>query len=93
MGVYAKDPDATLDYSVDWTAFMGVGESLNGASWTVTPIEAGGLTLGSELISGNERGIYVSGGIKGHQYRLSCQITTDQGRVSERSLTVRIMER
>lgn len=92
MTVYAKDPASVVDYSFDWSGWLTPGETISEDTWSIDPASGGAPTLGSEIGAGNTRGIYVSGGIPGHRYRLSCLITTDAGRTAERSVTLRVME-
>ena len=42
MTLLLKDPDAVLDYSVDWGAQYLDGDLLAESDWSVTPSEAGG---------------------------------------------------
>ena len=93
MTVFAKDPASTVDYSVDWSDWVRTGEAINSTVWDIVPLEAGGLAAGGEFASAAVRGVYVSGGIAGNLYRLSCTIATDQGRVVARGMTIRILER
>lgn len=90
--MYAKDPDAILDYSIDWAAFLGDGESVALSLWHIVPSEADGLTLLSESASGTSHLAMVSGGIPGHVYRLTNRVTTDLGRTDDRSFLIRIIE-
>lgn len=93
MTFYAKDPDSTVDYSFDWAAWLTSGEAITAASWTVAPLDSGAPNLGSQISAGTVQGIYVSGGVVGNRYRLTCHIETDAGRTDDRSLSLRIMER
>lgn len=92
MTVFAKDPASTVDYSFDWSGWLTSGEVINTAVWSVDPASNDAPVLGTEIAAGSVRGIYVSGGVAGHRYRLACKIETDAGRVAERSLTLRVME-
>ncbi|MEX0299200.1 MAG: hypothetical protein AB3N28_09025 [Kordiimonas sp.] len=92
MTVFAKDPASTVDYSFDWAGWLTSGEQISSATWSVDPISANAPTLGTEIAAGTTRGVYVSGGVAGHRYRVACKIETDAGRVAERSLTLRVME-
>ncbi|GHF18184.1 hypothetical protein GCM10017044_10870 [Kordiimonas sediminis] len=92
MGVYLKDPSATLDYSVDWADTLLAGETIVSAQWSVTPNGAEDLQLGQEYINGSVYSVFVAGGYPGAQYRLSCRVSTDQGRTMERSFCLRIGE-
>jgi hypothetical protein len=93
MAVFAKDPTSDVDYSFDWAAWLADGETIISANWSVTPDSTDGLQLHSPTEGGAQRGIHVSGGTAGQRYRLSCRIETSVGRIGERSLTLRVMER
>lgn len=92
MTVFVKDPTSEVDFSVDWADWLLDGEDINSTVWGVSPVEDGGLILGQNVNNENARGVYVSGGVAGHRYRLSCQITTSDNRRAERSLSIRVME-
>lgn len=92
MTVFAKDPSSSVDYSFDWAGWLTGAEQITTTNWSVDPVSEGAPQLGTELGSSSKKGIYVSGGIAGHRYRLSCRVETDAGRVAERSLTLRVME-
>ena len=50
MSFLLKDPDAVLDYSIDWGAdYLAAGELLAASGWSVVPDEAGGVTVGEEV--------------------------------------------
>lgn len=92
MTVFAKDPSSSVDYSFDWAGWLTSGEQITSAVWTIDPPSGTAPSLGTPIEAGSTRGIYVSGGVAGHRYRLSCRVETDAGRVAERSLTLRVME-
>ncbi|MBL4837124.1 MAG: hypothetical protein JKY34_06055 [Kordiimonadaceae bacterium] len=92
MTVFAKDPASTVDYSFDRAGWLTLSEGITSAVWSVDPPSGAAPTLGTEITVGTTRGIYVSGGVAGHRYRLSCKIETDAGRAAERSLIIRVME-
>ena len=87
MDLFLKDPDASLDYSVDWgNGYLQSGETLATSIWTIFPADM------NEVISGNTptiATITVSGGIAGRIYQLTNRITTSDGRTDERSITIR----
>lgn len=94
MTVFAKDADATTDYSVDWANWLTAGETISSADWTVQPaVDANALTLSGENIGQSLCGVFVSGGQIGERYKLVCRVATDAGRTADRSITLRIMER
>ncbi len=91
--LYAKDPDAVLDYTVDWTDRLEAGETITAAFWEVAPAEAGGLAITLESGSGAQRAATVSGGAPGHVYRLTNRVSTSLGRTEDQSFLIRIIER
>lgn len=88
----AKDPDAVLDYSFDWGAWLADGESI--ASHAVT---VDGVTLDSNSIGGDVVTAWVSGGTAapGEVASITCRITTDSlpARVDQRTVYLKIRER
>jgi hypothetical protein len=93
MSYYLKDPGAAIDYRIDWSAGYLAGQTIADSLWSVAPDEAGGL-----VASGGEEGpgrttATLSGGIAGHVYRVTNRITLSDGRVDERTLTLRVEER
>ncbi|UTW56183.1 hypothetical protein [Kordiimonas sp. SCSIO 12610] len=92
MTVFAKDPSSEVDFSVDWSDWLVDGEAITSTAWAVAPVEENGLILGVNVDNGNARGVYTSGGVRGHRYRLSCLIGTSDNRTAERSLSIRVME-
>lgn len=93
MDIFLKDPEATLDYGIDWgEGYLQEGESLSASSWSIFP--GSGLTIDSEPPFGaSQATVFVTGGTVGHIYQLTNRIVTDQGRTDERSLTIRIKNR
>jgi hypothetical protein len=82
---YYKDPDAELDYAVDWSAWLGT-DTIASAVWEVRPA---GLTIGTgakapTTVAGVAT-VWLSGGTSGTVYLVSCRVTTATGRVDDRS--------
>ncbi len=91
MSVLVKDPDAVLDYTLDWSAdYLASGETISTSSWAVTPT---GLTIDSDSNDTTTTTVFVSGGTRGKIYRLTNTITTSESRTEQRSLTIRVEER
>jgi len=93
MRVYVKDPAAVVDYTVDWSSGYLAGDTLTSSGFSVVPAETGGLTVDTETHDGTTASVTLSGGVAGHVYRVTNQITTTAGYTDERSLTIRIAER
>jgi len=85
---FAKDPDAILDYSLDWTRWLD-GDTISTATWTVPS----GLTLDSDDLDGAVATAWVSGGTVGESYDVACEVTTAAGRTVARVLRLEVVER
>ena len=92
MKGFVKDPEATLDYSVDWGPWLD-GDLISTSNWTIdsplTIISASDSVNDTDTITT----VYVSGGVAGEEYELKNTITTDGGRTDERTLKIRVRER
>lgn len=89
MSVFLKDPGARLDYAVDWTQAAD-GHAVVDSEWSVAPIEAGGVTIEAEALSGPRAAVTLAGGRAGCVYRLGNTVTLADGRRDVRVLTLRI---
>jgi hypothetical protein len=86
-----KDPDANLDYQIDWSEWLGA-DTISASVWTVAP-PAGGLTAATPSQTTVTTRVWLSGGTVGQTVRVTNRITTAQGRIDERSFNVRLGER
>lgn len=92
MSIYLKDPDAEVDYRIDWGSRLD-GRSVSDSDWAVSPAEPGGIVLVDDAIEGAQTRVTLSGGIAGQVYRVTGQVTLSDGRSDERSLTLRVEQR
>jgi len=77
-GSFIKDPGARLDYSWDWSEWLGeVSDTISSATVTVP---AGLTAVGAPVVGDTVVTQRVSGGDADAAYRLVCQITTVGGR-------------
>lgn len=86
--IFIKDPDATLDYTVDWTSWIGA-DTIATVTWTV----ASGITNSATSNTTLTATIWLSGGTVGQTYAIACKITTTAGRIDERTFTVTVKQR
>lgn len=89
--LHAKDPQAMLDYGMDWSAWLASDEAIVESLWRAEP--EGGLSLSGEGHDASASRVTVAGGVPRHVYCLVNGITTSLGRSDERSITIRIVER
>lgn len=84
-----KDPDEVLDYHFNWAPWLQDGESITSATFEINP----GISIDSALNTNTVATAWLSGGLPGQLYRLRCRVNTNQGRVSDRSMTIRVGSR
>ena len=87
---YLQDPTDKLDYTHDWSDFLAAGDSIASRLWTIDPDDGGSPSLLSNITSA---AVFVEGLQAGIVYRLSEKITTANGVVAERSITIRCGEK
>ncbi|MCC6364928.1 MAG: hypothetical protein IT165_15530 [Bryobacterales bacterium] len=85
---FTKDPNAVLDYSIDWTRWLA-GDQIAASEWIV----ASGLTKMADSKTATSATVWLSGGTAGQSYIVTNRITTSAGRTEDRSFTVRVEER
>lgn len=91
LPVILKDPNANLDYQIDWSDWLGA-DTISASTWTVAS-PAGGLTAGLSTLTNVTTKVWLSGGTAGQVVRVTNRITTSGGRIDERSFNVRLAER
>lgn len=93
MSLYLKDPQARIDYAIDWGEAYLDGQIIADSEWAVTPDEDGGAIVEVASFDLRRTAATVSGGVPGRLYRIGNRVTLSDGRSDERSLTVRVEER
>lgn len=84
------DPDAKLDYAVDWSDWTEEEEVLSSSSWEIEP---SGPVLSDQARGKKSAEVYVEGCTEGQTYRLTNRIQTGEGREDDRTLLLRCTER
>jgi hypothetical protein len=85
---FTQDPSANLDYAVDWTAWLPTGDTVS----TFVIISDAGIsaTKSLTLTTATVCVIWVSGGVVGNIYAVTCRVTTVDGRVDDRTFYISI---
>jgi hypothetical protein len=76
-----KDPDAILDYQVDWSSWLG-SDVISSSTWIV-PAD---LTKVSEDKTNTTATIWLSGGVEPKTYEITNRIVTLAGRQNDRTV-------
>ena len=104
---WVKDPDAVLDYTFDWKAltngtgtsdWLGAGETITAAfTITITPVTPSPLTevSSSRTDANTSVTVWLSGGLAGTEYRVTCHVVTDRANDPEddRTMKIKVEER
>jgi hypothetical protein len=95
MTLLLKDPGATLEYQIDWGAdyLVATGDALAASSWSVSPVDEGGVVIASSQFDLLVSTVTVGGGRPGRIYRVTNQVVTAAGREDRRSIMLRVEQR
>ena len=85
---FTKDPNATLDYKVDWTRWLSTDTILT-SSWAVPA----GLTNVSDSNTTTSATIVLSSGTQGTTYEVINSITTAGGFADDRTIKITMVEK
>jgi hypothetical protein len=89
IGEFVKDPDAALDYTVDWKLWLVPRDTISSVAWTV----GAGLTNAAAAKTTTSATIWLTGGTAGTSYDVTCEIVTTQGRTDDRTFRVNVEDR
>ncbi len=85
---FNKDPDAELDYSVDWESWLA-SDTIATSTWTVPA----GLTEESSSNTTTKGTVVLSGGTAGQRYCVVNRITTAGGKIDDRTIYIDMIEK
>lgn len=88
IATFQKDPDAVLDYAIDWSRWLG-DDVISSVTWTVPA----GIIRQTDVFSSALAVIWLSGGTAGTSYSIVCHITTPAGRQEDRTIKIAVVER
>lgn len=87
---YKKDPNATLDYSFDWSPYLApLADTIVSVEWLLSA----GLTKVSESMTSTSASVFVSGGVLEEVEQITCRITTAGGRIDDRTIDLIMVAR
>jgi len=85
---FTKDPNAVLDYQIDWSTWLGT-DTISSATWTV----ATGLTKTTDSKTTTTTTVWLSGGTVGTTYSVACRIVTAGGRTDDRTVQIKVEDK
>ena len=83
-----KDPNAKLDYTIDWTQWLGM-DTITASTWEVSSPE---LIIMDSSNTHTTTTIWLSAGLVGQVYTVTNYITTSLGRMQDQSFRLKIKE-
>lgn len=82
-----KDPDAVLDYQIDWATWLS-GDTISTSTWIVPA----GIVKDSDSFTTTATTIWLSGGTAGDRYNITNRIVTAGGRTNDSSVLLIVRE-
>ena len=82
---FTKDPDAVLDYSCDWTAWLEA-DTITSVTW----VTRAPLIVENQSHTAKIATVWLKGGEARKSYSVTCRITTAGGRTDDRSFSVEV---
>lgn len=86
---FTKDPDAVLDYTINWAKWLPEGDQIVAVT---TPDAEAGITVDSASFTATTTTVWVSGGSVGQTYKVPVHIETSGGREDDQTLEFRVRE-
>jgi len=96
LGEYiVKDPDAYLDYSVEWNDWLVGADTISTSTWTIETIvdDATPITTDQDTNGSTKATIWLAGGTVNNHYTITNTITTTGGLTDERSFRIIVREK
>lgn len=88
VATYSKDPSAKLDYTLDWSTYLGGADTIASATWTLSA----GLTKVAESNTTTSATVRISGGTAGGTETASCHVIFSSGQEDERSIEIALQD-
>jgi len=83
---FSKNVDDTLDYKIDYAAWLETGDTISSSTWALTA----GVVQTNSINTISSATIFISGGTQSVTYSVINTITTVQGLVKSKSIVLYI---
>lgn len=84
---FMKDPDAVLDYTIDWSSFLSSGDTITSSTWVSSSVD---ISIDSDSFTSTMTTVWLSGGIDGFSYEITNHVVTAYGREDDRVIIIEI---
>jgi hypothetical protein len=90
--MFEKQPNDNLDYDVEMASFLPTSDFPLSVVKSVTPA---GPTLGTTNINATTKVLkqWISGGTSGNTYKVTLDITTNEGRIKQVDFNLKVKDR
>lgn len=90
-----KDPEATLDYSIDWTNWMPTSDTISTSTWAVTSPagDSDPITVSSDSETSYVATAVLTGGTSGNSYTITNTIATNNNITDRRNFRIFVKAR
>lgn len=90
LGKYFKTPNAVKRYSIDWSDWLDLGETISGVTFAVTPVDASPVVISGNTINTAGTGItfYAGGGVDKTNYSVIATMNSSGGQVDDRDILI-----
>ena len=86
MDSFNKDPEAVLDYQIDWTLWLD-SDTITASEWSSSNSN---IVIDSDVFSTVKATVWLSGGVLSESGIITNHITTTAGREDDRSIKIKI---
>ncbi len=87
-----KDPDARLDWTTDWSAYLQEGETIASSAWAIDSPPDASLQIGTGLYAPTNTTttatVWLTGGTLYKTYYVRNRVTTSEGRIDDQSIQI-----
>lgn len=90
--LFIQDPNARLDYEIDWSVWLPTGDTLLTATWIS---EDPALVLDDETMNPTRATMFASftpDAVVGHIYFATNRIETAQGRINDQTIRIKVKD-
>lgn len=84
-----KDPNARLDYKIDWTPWIIAGDTIAASTFTLDT----GITSDLSSFTDTTTTVWLLGGTAGRSYKVVNHVTFASGRQDDRTLLIRVVQK
>ena len=90
---FLKDPEEVLDFQLDWSPRLTVGDTIAISEWIMPPPTAGDIVKDKDMSTASTTTVWLSGGTLNKKYSLINRVVTIGGRTMDQTCVMKIKTR